>query len=100
MSKKIDAASKSLIKALKKHSEVVGSDRVSLKKAERATAKLQEAAADYAEVVHAKTGLPTPFNLVVPSGLDSTTLHSLSLERDAISKSLTHPIPVQKAAKD
>ncbi len=94
MSKKIDAASKSLIKALKKHSEVVGSDRVSLKKAERATAKLQEAAADYADVVHSKTGLSTPFSLVVPNGLDSTTLHSLELERDAISKSMTHPIPL------
>ena len=96
MSKKIDAASKGLIKALKKHSEVVGSDRVSLKKAERATAKLQEAAAVYAEVVHKKTGLPTPFSLTVPVGLDSTTMHSLELERDAISKSLTNPIPVQK----
>ena len=95
MSKKIAAASKSLIKALKKHSEVVGSDRVSLKKAERATAKLQEAAALYAEIVHKKTGLPTPFNVTVPQGLDSTTMHSLELERDAISKSMTHPIPIQ-----
>lgn len=100
MSKKIDAASKSLIKALKKHSEAVGSDRVSLKKAERAAARLQEAAAEYADVVYTKTGLSTPFSLVVPNGLDSTTLHSLALERDAISKSITNPIPVQNGGKD
>ncbi|MCU1514963.1 MAG: hypothetical protein JWO10_2053, partial [Microbacteriaceae bacterium] len=60
MSKKIDHSLQQLIKALKKHAEVVGSSRVSLKKAERAAVKLETAATDYAHAVFAKTGLVTP----------------------------------------
>jgi hypothetical protein len=99
MSKKIDEARKKLVKALKKHSGVVGGSRVTMKKAERATAKLQEAAADYAAVVKAKSGLDTPFTDLPPAGLDRETISSLSAERDAISQHLTGPIPVQKATK-
>ena len=48
MSKKIDEARKHLTKALKKHAEVVGGQAVSLKKAERAAARVAEAATAYA----------------------------------------------------
>lgn len=99
MSKKIDEARKKLAKALKKHSGVVGGTRVTLKKAERATAKLQEAAADYASAVKAKSGLETPFTNLPPVGLDSDTMSSLVAERDAISQHLTGPIPVQKQSR-
>lgn len=98
MSKKIDDARKKLSKALKKHAEVVGGARVTLKHSERATAKLQKAATEYAAAVKAKSGLETPFTNVQPTGLDKATISSLSAERDALSKHLTGPVPVQKAS--
>jgi hypothetical protein len=99
MPKKIDKARKQLSKALKNHAKAVGGSRVTLKHAERATAKLQKAAADYAQAVYAKSGLDTPFTSSAPAGLDEATIHSLSAERDALSKQLTGPIPKQKASK-
>jgi hypothetical protein len=96
MSKKIDAALKDLKKALNKHAEAVGGDAVSLKKAQRATAKVAAAASAYAELVHAKSGMGNPFNDMVQPGLEQSTLASLHAERDAIAKNLTGPIPVQK----
>ncbi len=99
MSKKIDDTRKKLAKALKKHAEAVGGSRVSLKHAERATAKLQDAAAAYAAAVHAKSGLDTPFTSVPPVGLDQETISSLSAERDALSKQVTAPVSTQKSAR-
>lgn len=96
MSKKIDAALKDLKKALTKHAEAVGGPTVSLKKAQRATAKVAAAASTYAELVHAKSGLDNPFNDMVQPGLEQSTLASLHAERDAIAKNLTSPVPVQK----
>jgi hypothetical protein len=96
MSKKIDAALKELTKALKKHAEVVGGSTVSLKKAQRASAKVAAAATAYAEIVHAKAGVGNPFDDMVQPGLESSTLESLAAERDAIAKHLTGPIPVQE----
>lgn len=98
MSKKIDSALKQLIKALEKHANALGGARVSLKKAERATAKLQVAAAEYAEVIYQKSGLDTPFNEVSRSGLEADTLDSLAAERDALSRNLTGPIRLKDAA--
>jgi hypothetical protein len=89
MSKKIDASLKDLIKALRKHAEAVGGSRVSLKKSQRAGAKLQATAAAYAEAVRAKTGLDSPFNDIVSSGLENATLDSLLAERDALAKNKT-----------
>jgi hypothetical protein len=86
MSKKIDASLKDLIKALRKHAEAVGSSRVSLKKSQRAAARLQAMASAYAAAVHAKTGLESPFNDVVSPGLENVTLNSLLAERDALAK--------------
>jgi predicted NACHT family NTPase len=86
MSKKIDASLKDLIKALRKHAEAVGGSRVSLKKSQRAGAKLQATATAYAAAVHAKTGLGSPFNDVVSPGLENVTLNSLLAERDALAK--------------
>jgi len=100
MSKKIDDARKKLVKALKKHSVVVGGSRVTLKHAERATAALQEAAAKYAAAVKSKSGLDTPFTDEQPIGLGPETITSLVAERDAISKHLTGPIPVQKISSE
>ena len=96
MSKKIDAALKELKKALNKHAEVVGANTVSLKKAQRASAKVAAAATAYAEIVHAKTGVGNPFDDMVQPGLESSTLVSLAAERDAIAGRLTGPIPVQE----
>ena len=84
MSKKIDAALKDLTKALRKHAEAVGGSRVSLKKSQRASAKLQATASAYAAAVHAKTGLDSPFNDVVSPGLENVTLNSLLAERDEL----------------
>jgi hypothetical protein len=84
MSKKIDAARKELSKALKKHAEVVGADAVSLKKAQRASARVQTAAADYAAVVQAKSGMPSPFESLDATGLEASTIASLKAERNAI----------------
>jgi hypothetical protein len=98
MSKKIDAALKDLKKALNKHAEAVGGRSVSLKKSQRASAKVAAAASAYAEAVHAKSGLGNPFTDMLEPGLESTTIASLSAERDTIAKNLTGPIPAQKAA--
>ena len=85
MSKKINEARKHLTKALKKHAEVVGGQAVSLKKAERAAARVAEAATAYAELVEKKTGLSSPFQGVEPEGLEAETVASLEAERDALS---------------
>ena len=99
MSKKIDSALTDLIKALKKHADAVGGSTVSLKKAQRANAKVQAAATAYAEAVHAKSGMGNPFSDVLEPGLERSTLASLAAERDSIAKALTGPIPTQKVAK-
>ncbi|MEV8254336.1 hypothetical protein AB0O95_10270 [Rhodoglobus sp. NPDC076762] len=96
MSKKIDAALKDLKKALNKHAEVVGSSAVSLKKAQRASAKVAAAATAYAEVVHSKSGMGNPFDDMLQPGLDSGTLASLAAERDSIKDHMTGPIAVNK----
>jgi hypothetical protein len=89
MSKKIDAARKTLTKALKKHAEVVGGAAVSLKKSQRAAAAVHTAAGAYVEAVHAKTGLGSPFGEILEPGLEASTLASLAAERDALT---TKPI--------
>lgn len=98
MSKKIDSALKDLTKALTRHAEAVGGRAVSLKKAQRASAKVAAAAGAYAEAVHAKSGMPNPFNDMIQPGLENSTIASLAAERDAIAKSLTGPIAVQGGA--
>jgi hypothetical protein len=97
MSKKIDAALKDLIKALKKHADAVGGDAVSLKKAQRASAKVAAAASNYAEAVLSKSGVGNPFDDMIQPGLQQSTLASLHAERDAIAQALTGPIPIQKS---
>jgi len=98
MSKKIDAALKDLKKALNAHAEAVGGRSVSLKKSQRASAKVSAAATAYAEAVHAKSGLGNPFTDMLEPGLEDTTIASLSAERDSIAKSMTGPIETQQAA--
>ncbi|MCU1404082.1 MAG: hypothetical protein JWQ43_385 [Glaciihabitans sp.] len=86
MSKKIEAATKRLTKAIKKHSEVVGASSVTLKKAQRAAVEIQEAAIAYALIVQEKTGIETPFPNLWNSGLEASTITSLISERDALVK--------------
>jgi len=86
MSKKIDASAKRLTKAIKKHAEIVGGTSVTLKKAQRAAAEVQEAAIEYALLVQQKTGLDTPFPNLWNPGLEATTIASLISERDALAK--------------
>ncbi|MEQ1737488.1 MAG: hypothetical protein ABL886_13925, partial [Rhodoglobus sp.] len=89
MSKKIDAALKDLKKALNNHADVVGGSAVSLKKAQRANAKVAAAASTYAAAVYSKSGVGNPFSEMLEPGLESTTLASLAAERDAIAQGLT-----------
>jgi hypothetical protein len=98
MSKKIDSALKDLIKALKNHADVAGARHISLKRSQRATAKVRAAATAYAAAVHARSGLANPFDEVIDPALDEETLQSLAAERDAIARTLTSPVPVQSAA--
>jgi hypothetical protein len=98
MSKKIDSALKDLVKALKKHADVADERHVSLKRSQRATARVRAAATAYAAAVHARSGLGNPFDEVLDPSLDEATLQSLSAERDQIAKSLTSPIPIQAAS--
>ncbi len=97
MSKKIDSALADLTKALRKHAQAVGGDAVSLKKAQRASAKVSAAASRYAEVVLAKSGMGNPFDEMIQPGLERATLASLAAERDSIARHLTGPIPIQSA---
>jgi hypothetical protein len=99
MSKKIDSALKDLIKALKKHAEVSGDRHPSLKRSQRATAKVHAAATAYTAAVHARSGLGNPFDDLLDPTLDEATISSLRAERDQIERSLTSEIPIQKAAK-
>jgi hypothetical protein len=94
MSKKIDKARKALTKAIKKHAEIAGGAAVPLKKAERAAAEVREAASAYAVLVHAKTGLDSPFDGMVSSGLEAATIASLEAERDKIA---TKPVKTIQA---
>jgi hypothetical protein len=98
MSKKIDSALKDLVKALRKHAQVAGERHVSLKRSQRATAKVRSAASAYAAAVHARSGLGNPFDDVLDPALDAETLKSLAAERDAIARTVTGPIPQQSAA--
>ena len=98
MSKKIDSALKDLIKALKKHADVADERHVSLKRSQRATARVRAAASAYAAAVHARSGLGNPFDEVLDPALDEATLQSLADERDKIAQSLTSPVPVQSTA--
>ena len=95
MSKKIDEARKHLNKALKKHAEVVGGTAVSLKKSQRAASAVFDAAQAYAEAVHTKTGLASPFEGITPVSLEPATIASLEAERDKLS---TKPIPTIRSA--
>jgi hypothetical protein len=98
MSKKIDSALKDLIKALKKHAEVASERHISLKRSQRATAKVRAAATAYAAAIHARSGLGNPFDEVIDPALDDETLQSLAAERDAIARTLTSEVPIQSAA--
>ena len=60
-----------------------------LKKAERAAARVAEAATAYAELVEKKTGLASPFQGVEPAGLEPDSVASLEAERDKLT---TKPI--------
>jgi len=96
MSKKINAALKDLKKALNAHADAVGGSAVSMKKAQRANAKVAAAATAYAAAVHAKSGLGNPFDDMLQPGLESVTLASLAAERDALLQGRTGEIAVQK----
>jgi hypothetical protein len=100
MSKKIDAALKELKKALNKHAEVVGAPTVSLKKAQRAGARVLEALENYALLVEQKSGIESPLRGIVRPGLEAATIASLTAERDRIAENLTGPVPVQEASAE
>jgi len=82
VSTKIDAALKTLVKALTKHAEVMNDRPVHVKKAGRATEKVRRATAEYTALVAEKTGQPNPF----VDFLDPETVASLRSERDRIAR--------------
>jgi len=100
MSKKINSALKDLKKALEAHADVVGGSAVSLKKAQRANAKVAAAAEAYAEAVQAKSGLGSPFTKIVSPGLEDSTVASLAAERDSLKQHLTGPVPILQPAEE
>lgn len=81
MAKKINTALDELVAALRHHAAVVTDRPVSSKRAGRASAKVQEAAAAYAEAVARKTGQSNPFY----DFLDPETISSLRAEHAALS---------------
>ena len=91
-SKRIRHAAKELERALKKHVEVVTGSAVSMKKAQRAGARLGSAAQLYAEAVAAKTGLDNPFD-AGGGHLDDAATRSLRAERDQIAQAVTGSMP-------
>jgi hypothetical protein len=99
MSKKIDSALKDLMKALKQHADVAADRHPSLKRSQRATAKVRAAATAYTAAVHARSGLGNPFDELLDPTLDEATISSLRAERDQIERSLTSEIPIQKVAR-
>src|ERR1700759_460993 len=96
MSKKIDSALKDLIKALKKHADVASDRHISLKRSQRATARVRAAATAYASAVHARSGLGNPFDEVIDPALDAETLQSRVAGHAAIARAVPGPIPLQK----
>lgn len=92
-SKLVKQTHKALVKALESHLEIVTSSGISIKKAQRAGAKVAAAAAAYAEAVQAKSGLENPF--VLGNGmLDRETIQSLRAERTKLEAAATAGIPV------
>ncbi len=83
MSKKIDAALKDLLKALRAHAKAVGGSRVRAKDVALSNEKLRRAANAYTRAVYRKTKLDTPFSDVVRPGLEESIMKSLAAERDA-----------------
>ena len=92
MSKKIESASKALIKAVGEHAKIAGAAHVSFKRAQRAGLKLQAAATKYAEVVFSKTGLESPFTALSSAALESESLDSLRAERASMTTGSTEAI--------
>lgn len=92
-SKLIKRTHKALVKALEAHVAITTGSGISIKKAQRAGAKVAAAAADYADAVQAKTGLENPF--VAGNGmLDGETIKSLQAELVKLGKAATSGIPV------
>jgi len=99
MSKKINAALKDLVKALAKHAEAAGTTSPSVKRVERASARVTAAANAYAEAVFAKSGLENPFVDIPGSGLEQATLASLTAERDSLARTVSENAkPIRKAS--
>jgi len=94
-SKLVKQAHKSLVKALEAHMKIVTGGGISIKKAQRAGAKVAAAAAAYADAVQAKAGLENPFT---PGNgmLDGATMDSLRAEQTKL-KTATIPIVTTSA---
>lgn len=91
-SKVVKRTHKALAKALEAHAKIVTGGGISIKKAQRAGAKVAAAASAYADAVQAKTGLDNPFT---PGNgmLDGATIDSLRAEQTKL-KAATESIPV------
>ncbi len=84
MSKKIDAAAKDLIKAIRKHSKAIGDRHPRSKSVARASGRLQAATTAYTVAVFKYSGADVPFSDVVSLSLDPLTVASLEKERDQL----------------
>lgn len=96
-SKAVKRAHKALVKALEAHTEIVLGGGVSLKKAQRAGAKVAAAAQAYADAVAAKAGVGSPF--APDTGrLDSETMQSLRAERTKLATGALPIVPAEPEA--
>jgi hypothetical protein len=100
VSEKIDASLKDLIKALRKHAEAVGGSRVSLKKSQRAAAKLPSTASAYAVAVP-PTLPPPPLSNAISSTTTAnwSAIQKLSLPGRAISSTRASPLEQLRRVK-
>src|SRR5690606_37573417 len=83
----IKSTLKDLVKALEHHADAVSGSAVSVKKAQRAAAKVVAAANAYADAVETKTGLGNPFT-TGGGALGDETIASLAAERDEIERAV------------
>lgn len=83
MAKRIDAALKELIKALREHAVATSASPTRAKRIARANSRLQHAVDAYARAVYKRTGTDTAFSDVVRPGLEQSIFDSLAAERDA-----------------
>ena len=84
MAKKLKTALRDLTDALDKHADVVGDDKASAKKLEKATRRVREAAIAYAAIAYHRSGAASPFADIKSPGLGEDVIASLRSEKELL----------------